>query len=52
VQFIVVEVTQSATVPVAGQPADGERVVTGSVTEPTPTTPVSMLDGKNTDEDF
>ncbi len=47
---IVVEVTQSSTVAVPGQPVDEEPVVTGSVTEPT--TPVSMLDGKNCDEDF
>jgi hypothetical protein len=49
---IVVEVTQSATVAVAGQPAEDQPEVTGSVTKPAPTTPVSMLDGKNTDEDF
>jgi endonuclease YncB( thermonuclease family) len=49
---IVVEVTQSATVAVPGQPVDDEPVVTGSVTEPSPTTPVSTLDGKNCDEDF
>jgi hypothetical protein len=49
---IVVEVVQSATVAVPGQPVDGEPVVTGSVTEPSSTTPVSMLDGKNCDEDF
>jgi hypothetical protein len=49
---IVVEVTQSETVVVPGQPVDEEPVVTGSVVEPSPTTPVSMLDGKNGDEDF
>jgi hypothetical protein len=49
---IVVDVTQSATVAVPGQPADDETVVTGSVIEPPSTTPVSMLDGKNCDEDF
>jgi hypothetical protein len=49
---IVVEVTQSMTVAVPGQSVDEEPVVTGSVTEPSPTTPVSMLDGKNCDEDF
>jgi hypothetical protein len=49
---IVVEVTQSETVAVPGQPVDEEPVVTGSVAEPSPTTPVSMLDGKNGDEDF
>jgi hypothetical protein len=48
---IVVEVTQSTTVAVTGQPVDDEPVVTGSVTEPS-TTPVSMIDGKNCDEDF
>jgi hypothetical protein len=46
----VVEVTQSATVAVLGQPVDEEPVVT--VAEASPTTPVSMLDGKNCDEDF
>jgi hypothetical protein len=49
---IVVEVTQSATVAVPGQPVDEEPVVTGSVAEPSPTMPVSMLDGKNCDEGF
>jgi hypothetical protein len=49
---IVVEVTQSETVAVAGQPVDEEPVVTGSVDEPSSTTPVSMVDGKNGDEDF
>jgi hypothetical protein len=49
---IVVEVTQSETVAVPGQPVDEEPVVTGSVAEPSPTTPVSMVDGKNGDEDF
>ena len=48
---IVVEVTQSTTVAVPGQPVDDEPVVTGSVAEPS-TTPVSMIDGKNCDEDF
>ena len=47
-----VEVTQSTTVAVPGQPVDDEPVVTGSVTEPPSMTPVSMLDGKNCDEDF
>jgi hypothetical protein len=32
------------------QSVDEEPVVTGSVAEPSPTTPVSMLDGKNCDE--
>jgi hypothetical protein len=45
----VVEVTQSETVAVPGQPVDEEPVVTGSAE---PTTPVSMVDGKNGDEDF
>jgi hypothetical protein len=49
---IVVEVTQSSTVAVPGQPVENEPVVTGSITEPSSTTPVSMLDGKNCDEDF
>jgi hypothetical protein len=49
---IVVEVTQSETVAVPGQPVDEEPVVTGSVAEPSPTTPVSLIDGKNDDEDF
>ena len=49
---IVVEVTQSATVAVLGQTIEDEPVVTGSITEPSSTTPVSMLDGKNCDEDF
>jgi hypothetical protein len=49
---IVVEVTDSATVAIPGQPVNREPVVTGSVTEPPSTTPVSMLDGKNCDEDF
>lgn len=41
---IVVEVTQSSTVAVPGQAIDEEPAVTGSVTEPSPTTPVSTLD--------
>jgi hypothetical protein len=49
---IVVEVTQSSTVAVAGQAIEDEPVATGSVAEPSSTTPVSMLDGKNCDEDF
>ena len=49
---IVVEVTQSSTVAVPGQPVEDEPVVTGSITEQSPTTPVSMLDGKHGDEDF
>jgi hypothetical protein len=44
---IVVEITQSETVVVPGQPVDEEPVVTGSVTEPSPTTPVSTLDGND-----
>jgi hypothetical protein len=39
-------------VAVAGQAAEDQPVVTGSITEPSSTTPVSMLDGKNADEDF
>jgi hypothetical protein len=49
---IVVEVTQSSTVAVPGQPVEDEPVVTGSITEPSSTTPVSMLDSKHGDEDF
>jgi hypothetical protein len=49
---IVVEVTQSVTVAVPGQPVEDEPVVTGSVTEPSSTTPVSLLDGKDGDEDY
>jgi hypothetical protein len=49
---IVVEVTQSSTVAVPGQPVEDEPVVTGSITEPSSTTPVSMLDDKRGDEDF
>ena len=48
---IVVEVTQSETVAVPGQPVDEEPVMIGSIDEPS-STPVSMLDGKNCDEDF
>jgi hypothetical protein len=49
---IAVEVTQSETVAVPGQPVDEEPVVTGSIAESSPTTPVSLVDGKNSDEDF
>jgi hypothetical protein len=49
---IVVEVTQSSTVAVPGQPVEDEPVVIGSITEPSSTTPVSMLDDKHGDEDF
>jgi hypothetical protein len=49
---IVVEVMRSTTVAVPGQSVDEEPVVTGSVAEPSPIRPVSMLDGKNCDEDF
>jgi hypothetical protein len=49
---IVVEVTQSVTVAVPGQPVEDEAVVTGSITEPSSTTPVSQLDGKDGDEDY
>jgi hypothetical protein len=47
---IVVEVVQSSTVAVPGQPVEDDAVVTGSISEPSSTT--SMLDGKNCDEDF
>ena len=49
---IVVEVTQSSTVVVAGEAVEDGPVVTGSVAESATTTPVSMLDGKNGGEDF
>ena len=49
---IVVEITQSATVAVPGQAVEDEPVVTGSIAEPSSATPVSLLDGKNCDEDF
>jgi hypothetical protein len=49
---IVVEVTQSSTVAVPGQSVEDEPVVTGSITEPSSTTPVSMLDDKHGDQDF
>jgi hypothetical protein len=48
---IVVEVTQSATVAMPGQPVDSEPVVTGSITELPSTTPVSRPGGKDGDED-
>jgi len=48
----VVEVTQSSTVAVPGQPVEDEPVVTGSITEPSSTTAVSMLDDKHGDQDF
>jgi hypothetical protein len=47
---IVVEVMQSVTVAVPGQPVEDEPVVTGSIAQPSATT--SMLNGKNCDEDF
>jgi hypothetical protein len=47
---IVVEVTQSSTVVVAGQAVEDEPVVTGTIAQPSAT--ASMLDGKNCDEDF
>src|SRR5437588_553974 len=47
---IVVEVTQSSAVVVAGQATEDELVVTGTIAQPSATT--SMLDGKNCDEDF
>jgi hypothetical protein len=40
------------TVVVPGQAAENKPVMTGSITDPSSTTPVSMLDGKNGDEDF
>ena len=49
---VVVEVTQSSTLAVPSQAIDNEPAVTGSITEPSSTTPVSMLDGKNCHEDF
>jgi hypothetical protein len=49
---IVVELTQLSTVAVPDQAAEDKPVVTGSATEPSSTTPVSMLDGKNGDEEF
>jgi hypothetical protein len=49
---IVVELTQSSTVVAPDQAAEDKPVVTGSITERSSTAPVSMLDGKNSDEDF
>jgi hypothetical protein len=49
---IVVEVTQSSTVVVAGEAVEDGPVVTGTINEPSSNTPVSMIDGKNCDEDF
>jgi hypothetical protein len=49
---VVVEATQSSAVAAPGQPVEDEPVVMGSITEPSSTTPVSMLDGKNSDEEF
>jgi hypothetical protein len=46
---ITVEVTQAS---VPGQTVDDEPVVTGSITEPSSNTPVSMLDGRNCYEEF
>jgi hypothetical protein len=48
---IVVEVSQASTVAALDQ-AEDEPVVTGSITEPSSTTPVSMLDGRNCYEEF
>jgi hypothetical protein len=48
----VVEVAQSETVAVPSQAVDDAPVVAGSTTEPSATTPVPMLDGKNCDEAF
>jgi hypothetical protein len=47
---IVVEVTQSSTVVVAGQAVEDEPVVTGTIPQPSATT--SLLDDKDYDEDF
>ena len=49
---IVVELTPSSTVAVPGQPVADEPVVSGSIAEPSPATPVSMTDSKDGDEDF
>jgi hypothetical protein len=49
---IAVEVMQSSTVAAPGQAAEDEPVVTGSFSEPSSTTPVSMFDSKHGDEDF
>jgi hypothetical protein len=49
---IVVEVTQASTAAALDQAAEGEPVVTGSITDPSSTTPVSMLDGRNCYEEF
>jgi hypothetical protein len=49
---IVVEVTQSSTVAALDPAAEDEPVVTGSITEPSSTTPLSMLDGRNCYEEF
>jgi hypothetical protein len=49
---IVVELTQSSTVVAPDQAAEDKPVVTGSITERSSTAPVSMLDGKISDEDF
>jgi hypothetical protein len=49
---IVVELTQLSTVAVPDQAAEDKPVVTGSATEPSSTSPVSMLDSKHGDEDF
>jgi hypothetical protein len=49
---IEVEVAKSSTVAVPGQPVGDEPVVTGSITEPSSTTTVSMVDGRNCYEEF
>jgi hypothetical protein len=49
---IVVELTQSSTLVGPGQAIEDEPAATGSIAEPSSTTPVSMLDGKNCTEDF
>jgi hypothetical protein len=48
---IVVEVAQSSTMTVPDAVED-EPVVTGSITEPSSTTPVTMLNGRNCYEEF
>jgi hypothetical protein len=49
---IVVEVTQASTVAALDQAAEDEPLVTGSITEPSSNTPVSMVDGRNCYEEF
>jgi hypothetical protein len=49
---VVVEITHSVTVGVPGQSVVAEPAATGSASELSSNSPVSMLDGKNCDEDF